>query len=89
MLEALRNHRRKRNGVGKKQSSVIDGLRQENATLRDRVGKITALVDHYFSAYRETQVLLERTERQLAEVRRSLGTKPRLISRADFGRPMR
>jgi hypothetical protein len=83
VLETLRRHQRKRAGTKMKQPSVIDGLRKENATLRDRVGKLATLVDHYFCAYRETQVLLQRSERQLAELRRSLGTKPR-VSSADL-----
>ena len=79
MLETLRSRQRERAGTKMKQPSVIDGLRKENATLRDRMGKLATLVGHYFCAYRETQIFLQRSERQLAELRRSLGTKPRLI----------
>ena len=42
--------------------------------------KLVALVDHYYSAYRETRSLLERRERELADVRRRLDNKPILLS---------
>ena len=40
--------------------------------------KLAALVDHYFAAWQETRVLLERRERELAELRRNI--KPNLVS---------
>lgn len=45
-------------------------LRQDNAVLRERLAKLAALVDHYFAAWQETRQLLERRERELADVRR-------------------
>ena len=51
-------------------------LRQENMQLRQKLAKLAALVDHYYCAYRETQHLLARRERELAELRYSLDTKP-------------
>ena len=50
--------------------------RSENALLRDRVAKLAALIDHYFSAYRETAALLERRVRELAELRTQSGSRP-------------
>jgi len=38
---------------------------------------LAALVDHYFAAWKETQTLLERRERELAELRRNI--KPNLV----------
>jgi hypothetical protein len=50
--------------------------RNKNALLRDRICKLAALVDHYFSAYRETAALLERRDRQLADLRSRLDSRP-------------
>jgi hypothetical protein len=36
--------------------------------LQDQLSKLTALVDHYYAAYRETRALLDRRDRQLAQV---------------------
>ena len=51
-------------------------LRQENVALRHKLAKLAALVDHYYCAYRETQQLLARRERELAELRQRLDTRP-------------
>ena len=53
--------------------------RSENRALRDKIGKLAALVDHYYGAYREAAGLLTRRDRELAQVRRQLGTKPLLL----------
>jgi hypothetical protein len=55
-------------------------LRRENEQLRVQRAKLVALVDHYYGAYRETQNLLERRERELADIRRRLDNKPILLS---------
>jgi transposase InsO family protein len=49
--------------------------------LQDQLFKLAALVDHYYAAYRETSALLERRDRQLAELRRKLGRAPALLRR--------
>jgi hypothetical protein len=41
-------------------------LRREAAELREQLGKLAALVDHYHAAYQDTQGLLARRERELA-----------------------
>jgi len=51
-------------------------LRRENAQLRERLAKLAALVDHYYGAYRENHSLLERRERELAELRRRVDSRP-------------
>jgi hypothetical protein len=40
------------------------------------------LVDHYYSAYREANTLLQRRERELADLRRSLTSKPTTLGRS-------
>lgn len=46
---------------------------------QDQISKLTALVDHYYAAYRETRALLDRRDRQLAELRRKLNSSPVLV----------
>ena len=53
-------------------------LHEENDALREQVTKLAALVDHYYAAWQESRTLLERRERELAEVRRNI--KPPVIS---------
>jgi len=38
--------------------------------LKQKIGKLAALVDHYYGAYHEAAKLLARRDRELAEVRR-------------------
>jgi AcrR family transcriptional regulator len=52
-----------------------------HSRLQDQLSKITALVDHYYAAYRETRALLDRRDRQLAELRRKLNSAPVAIRR--------
>jgi hypothetical protein len=56
-------------------------LRREGAQLREQLGKLAALVDHYYAAYRDTQGLLARRERELADLRRRLETSPVALRR--------
>ena len=53
----------------------------DHARLKDQLSKLAALVDHYYAAYRETRALLDRRDRQLAELRRKLNTAPVVIRR--------
>ena len=48
-------------------------LRQENRELRDQLTQLAALVDHYFAAWQETRLQLERRDREVAELRRGHG----------------
>lgn len=48
----------------------------DHARLQDQLSKLAALVDHYYAAYRETRALLDRRDRQLAELRRKLNSAP-------------
>jgi hypothetical protein len=60
--------------------------RAENIALRADIGKLAALVDHYYAAYRETANVLERRERELAELRNKFQMKPVLLPSADRSR---
>lgn len=65
----------------RRQKTSLMAMRRDNARLRERVAGLTALVDHYFGAYREAQSLLERRERELAELRQRLDSKPVALHR--------
>ena len=51
-------------------------LHREYQQLRCQREQMVALVDYYYGAFRETRSLLERRERELADVRRRLDNKP-------------
>ena len=53
----------------------------DHALLQDQLSKLAALVDHYYAAYRETRALLDRRDRQLAELKRKLNSAPIAIRR--------
>jgi AcrR family transcriptional regulator len=48
----------------------------DHAHLQDQLSKLAALVDHYYAAYRETRAVLNRRDRQLAELKRKLNSAP-------------
>jgi hypothetical protein len=56
-------------------------LRREAVQLREQLGKLAALVDHYYAAYRDIQILLARRDRELADLRRRLETAPVALRR--------
>lgn len=51
----------------------------DQAEIQGQLSKLAALVDHYYAAYRETRALLDRRDRQLAELRRKLNSAPVLV----------
>lgn len=53
-------------------------LRQENRELRDQLTQLAALVDHYFAAWQEARLQLERRDREVAELRRG-GHRPQVV----------
>jgi alkylhydroperoxidase family enzyme len=59
-----------------RRTPLVQQLQREIKQLRERQAKLAALVDHYFGAYREATSLLERRDRELAQVRRLLQAKP-------------
>jgi hypothetical protein len=70
-----------------RERSARIALSRENKRLREQLAKLAALVDHYYAAYREAQSLLERRERELAELRRRLDSKPAALHRGHPGTP--
>jgi hypothetical protein len=58
---------------------TVEALRLENQTLVAQVSRLAALVDHYFAAWTESSTLLERRDRELAELRRRSKYKPTSI----------
>jgi hypothetical protein len=84
VLQELRKHQRasdRRTAAARSHGSVYP-QHEELVSLRLQIPKLVALVDHYYSAYREAQALLTRRERELAELRQRLDSKPiRLIQR--------
>ena len=80
ILKALREHQR--HGPQAAHMRVRKSAakqRAENLALREDIAKLAALADHYFTAYRETAALLERRERELADLRSRLAAKPALL----------
>jgi hypothetical protein len=74
-LRAAQQQHRRRPEVAK---CVVHQLRHDNAALREQLTKLAALVDHYFAAWQESRLLLQRRDRELAALRRD--TKPRVVS---------
>jgi len=83
ILNALRDHQRHgpRFAQAKARKSAVQ-RRAENIGLRADIAKLAALVDHYYAAYRETASLLERRDRELAELRSKLKLRPALLPSA-------
>jgi hypothetical protein len=77
-LHELHKLQRRRSRGPSPAQHELQRLRDENEDLRKQMNKIVALVDHYYAAWQESRTLLERRERELAEVRRNI--KPPLIS---------
>ncbi|MGH8228093.1 MAG: hypothetical protein ACREU3_09360 [Steroidobacteraceae bacterium] len=79
ILAELRKHQRPESSARARALRSVERHRSENALLRDRVTKLAALVDHYFAAYREAAALLERRDRELAELRSRLTSQPAIL----------
>ena len=77
VLRALREHQRQRDsGVSALLRHAVYPQQAELIALRHQTTKLAALVDHYYTAYREAKALLDRREQELAELRRRLDSKP-------------
>ena len=81
VLEELHKLQRKQGGDLALAKQGDQQLREENKELQHQVTALAALVDHYFAACQETRTLLERRERELAELRRNI--KPKVVSSRD------
>ena len=69
-------HRRRRSPS--RADRALQRLHDENAELHRQADGLAALVDHYFAAWQEACSVLQRRERELAELRRSV--KPKLVT---------
>jgi len=79
ILEAIRQHQRTHTATRSRYRAAADRRRLANIDLRDHLAKLAALVDHYYTAYKETATLLERRDRELAELRGKLYSRPALL----------
>lgn len=72
LLELYRVQQRlKRPAASPASTADLRRLRDDNAELRAQVTMIAALVDHYFAAWTECRELLERRDREIANLRRN------------------
>jgi phosphoketolase len=82
VLDSLRNYQRACDRTEEsKMSDRNRKLSTENSSLRKQLQKLAALVDHYYLAHREARGLLERRERELADLRRSVKARPIVLAR--------
>ena len=80
ILKALRKHQCRRPSAAQSKAVKSDEQRRiENIVLRKQLATLAALVDHYYTAQRDAATLLERRDRELAELRRRLKLKPTLV----------
>lgn len=80
ILQAFREHQRQGTMAAHlKARKASERRRAEIIVLRDQTAKLVALVDHYHAAYRESDALLIRRERELAELRSKLAARPVLL----------
>jgi hypothetical protein len=80
ILKALRRHQCRRPSASDSKARRSDEQRRvENIALRERISQLAALVDHYHAAYREAATLIERRDRELAELRRRFKLKPIMV----------
>ena len=72
VLEALHRVQQNQQGpLSEDAGTACHTLRLELKSLQGQLAKLAALVDHFYGAYREAEVLLERRDREIAELRRS------------------
>jgi AcrR family transcriptional regulator len=66
-------HRRHRDPGSPRRA--LQQLRDDNNDLCQQVTHLASLVDHYFAAWQEASTMLQRRERELADLRKSAKTK--------------
>jgi AcrR family transcriptional regulator len=82
VMQVLRQYQQKHSAIRAAARSKADlPIKSEIAAMREQVVKLAALVDHYYGAYREINALLQRRERELADLRRGLDSKPIVLQR--------
>ena len=74
-LHEAQSRQRARPGAAKR---IARQLLAENRELHEQLTRLAALVDHYFAAWQETRLQLERRDREVAELRRARG--PQVVS---------
>ncbi len=74
-LHELQHRRHRDSGSA---SRALQQLHDENKDLCRQVTHLATLVDHYFAAWQEASSMLQRRERELAELRKC--AKPKLVS---------
>jgi hypothetical protein len=80
LLKVLREHQRRSPKFAQAMArrSAMH-RRAENIGLRQDISRLAVSVDHYCAAYQETATLLERRDRELAELRGKLKLRPALL----------
>jgi len=81
ILAKLKHHRAPGHRDEPTRARTFSSPHVESTELHDQITKMAALVDHYYSAYREVRALLERRERELAELRRARSTNLAAVGR--------
>jgi len=61
--------------------SPSPSLEPSNSIIQEQLTKLAALVDHFYAAYREARATLDRRDREISELRRSLDVKPSPLRR--------
>lgn len=80
VLRALRKHQCRRPSAAQSMAVKSDERRRiENIALREQLATLAALVDHYYAAQRDAATLLDRRDKELAELRRRLKLRPTLV----------
>lgn len=79
ILAAIRKHQSAHTATRSSYRAAAERTRLANIDLREDLAKLAALVDHYYMAYRETATLLERRDRELAELRGKLHSRSALL----------
>lgn len=77
ILQELHELQRQRHRDPPSARCALQQLRAENDDLRQQVTNLASLVDHYFAAWQEASSMLQRRQRDLAELRK--GAKPKLV----------
>ena|ERR1700676_5348894 len=79
ILEAIRQHQRAHTATRSRHRAAAERTRRIIIDLREDLAQLAALVDHYYAAYRDTVTLLERRDRELAELRGKLRSRPAVL----------
>ena len=75
ILQELHKLQRRRHCDPVPARHALQQLRDENEDLGHQVTNLASLVDHYFAAWQEASSMLQRRERELADLRKSAKTK--------------